>query len=167
MFDIDGLLVMAPGIGIKQLFAKFVKAYCVTRSDVQSKDSTDPASDPSHDQAKLVFCLNASNQETSIRRALLVDGVPYAKLPVNIYSKVSQASRSAMYARGGCYFTTARVMIVDLLTERVDAKNICGFLVFDSDRVSEMSMEAFILKLFKRNNPQGFVKVMGIISSLF
>jgi hypothetical protein len=151
---------MAPGLGIKKLFLKFIKAYC------QLEDLSPPPADGAEaggfhtgPGARLVFCLNASGQEADIRSALLQDGVPYAKLPVVINSKVGQASRNAQYAQGGCYFTTARVMIVDLLTERVDAKNICGFLVFNGDRVNEMSMEAFILKLYKHSNPNGFIKV--------
>ena len=145
---------MAPGIGIKQLFMKFLKAYCLDTPQATAATEGDTAA-----QARLVFCLNASGQEGAIRSALLSDGVPYAKLPVNINNKIPQAARSAMYTQGGCYFTTARVMIVDLLTERVDARSICGMLVFDGDRVGEMSMEAFILKLYKRNNPHGFIKV--------
>lgn len=150
---------MAPGIGIKQLFMKFVKAYCLD----MPRDCSVVADDPPEAQSRLVFCLNATGLEDTIRSALLSDGVPYGKLPISINNKVSQVARSAMYAQGGCYFTTARVMIVDLLTERVDAKSICGILVIDADKVGEMTMEAFILKLFKKTNPHGFVKVQEFL----
>ena len=154
---IDGLAVMAMGLGIKSLYNKFIKAYCRPHQPPQHPSATE--SDGTESVARLVFCLNSGGQEGDIRSFLLAEGVPYSSLPIVINNKVTQASRSALYAQGGCFFITARVMIVDLLTERVDPSQICGFLVFKGDTVGEMSMEAFILKLFKQVNPHGFVKV--------
>lgn len=138
---------MAPGIGIKQLFMKFMKAYCIDGGG------------SSDESARLVFCLHASGQEDILRGALLADGVPYSRLPININNKMNQTTRAAMYSRGGCFFITARIMIVDLLNENLISRNVCGMLVYDADRVGELSMEAFILKLFKEQNPNGFIKV--------
>lgn len=160
-FEPDGMVVMAQGIGIKQLFIKFIKAYCVEADTAVNETSLEATSSTtSVKEKRLVFCLNASGLEDSVRSALLQDGLKYSQLPVLINNKVSQQTRSAMYAEGGCYFITARIMIVDLLNSRVNAKSICGFLVFDGDKINEMSMDAFSLKLFKEANPDGFIKVL-------
>ena len=42
---------------------------------------------------------------------------------------MTSAERVTMYALGGCYFITSRILIVDLLTEKIDATKISGLLV--------------------------------------
>lgn len=37
--------------------------------------------------------------------------------------------REAMYSRGGCFIATSRIMIVDLLTNKINPEHIAGFLV--------------------------------------
>lgn len=34
-----------------------------------------------------------------------------------------------MYSRGGCFIATSRIMIVDLLTNKINPENVAGFLV--------------------------------------
>jgi len=64
-----------------------------------------------------------------------------------------------MYAEGGCFIITSRIMIVDLLTSKVDILKICGFLVNDAHKVTETSMESFILRIYRQKNRSGFIKV--------
>jgi DNA excision repair protein ERCC-4 len=134
-------MVFGRGLGIKQLFLKFVAANCMT---------TD---------RRLVFCLNAGGDEEFFRASAANEGVPPERLPGIISNKSNLLARRTMYIEGGCYFITSRIMIVDLLTERANASNICGFLVLNAHRITETSMEAFILKIFKDSNPDGFIKV--------
>ena len=50
-------------------------------------------------------------------------------------------------------------MIVDLLTEKVDISNICGILVANAHKITETSMESFILRVYRQKNRTGFIKV--------
>lgn len=133
--------------------AKFLRAYSA------GKDTPDPSSGGESNPRRLVFCLNAGGMETALCDYLIKDGVPPSMLPGVITNKQNLQTRRLLYAQGGCYFTTARIMIVDLLTEKILPKHICGILLYNAHRITETSIEAFILKIFKSGNPEGFVKV--------
>ncbi|KAF1783833.1 DNA repair nuclease, XPF-type/Helicase [Phytophthora cactorum] len=63
-----------------------------------------------------------------------------------------------MYKRGGVFFVTARILVVDLLSNHVDPGLISGLLVNDAHHVTETSIEAFILRLYRERNREGFIK---------
>jgi DNA excision repair protein ERCC-4 len=64
-----------------------------------------------------------------------------------------------MYKSGGCYIITSRILIVDLLSDKINVPNITGFLVPNAHLISETSMESFILRIFRLKNKSGFIKV--------
>ena len=53
-----------------------------------------------------------------------------------------------MYKKGGVFCITSRILIVDLLSNIADAKDIDGLLVTHADQVTDQSTEAFILRIF-------------------
>ena len=55
---------------------------------------------------------------------------------------------AVMYKQGGVFCITSRILIVDLLSNIADAKDIDGLLVTHADQVTEQSTEAFILRIF-------------------
>ncbi|KAL7553468.1 hypothetical protein ACHAWF_016750, partial [Thalassiosira exigua] len=100
----------------------------------------------------LVFVLNLRDDE---RRSLLATlsswGTPPDELPRVITNEAGQAAeRAALYARGGVFVVTSRILIVDLLTGHANARDIEGMLVAHAEGVcGEKSTEAFILRIFK------------------
>jgi DNA excision repair protein ERCC-4 len=161
LFLSDGLAVVGRGLGIVALLAKFLRVYCVNKGS-ESEHSVESDGVSGGSARRLVFCLNASGMETALCDYLLRDGVPPSMLPGVITNKQNLQTRRLLYSQGGCYFTTARIMIVDLLTEKILPTQICGILLFNAHRITETSIEAFILKIFKHGNPEGFVKVWSI-----
>ncbi len=67
--------------------------------------------------------------------------------------------RSALYLQGGCFIATSRVVIHDLLRNIVDCSKIRGILVYNAHKITESSIEAFILRVYKQGNRNGFIKV--------
>jgi DNA excision repair protein ERCC-4 len=53
-----------------------------------------------------------------------------------------------MYKQSGVFCITSRILIVDLLSNVADAKDIDGLLVAHAEQVTEQSTEAFILRIF-------------------
>lgn len=51
-----------------------------------------------------------------------------------INNEVTPQERIEMYAEGGCYFITTRILIVDLLDQTLDPVRISGFLIYDAHR---------------------------------
>lgn len=90
--------------------------------------------------------------------ALLEGGLPRKSLPRAVNNETPASERKTLYKRGGCIMVTARILIVDLLTHRLQPTAVAGFLVGNAHRVSPTSQEAFILQMFRDGNRDGFVK---------
>ncbi|CAN0023392.1 unnamed protein product, partial [Ectocarpus fasciculatus] len=122
-------------------------------SNVAGAASSEPAG-----VRPLVLCLNAKGEEELFLDALMADGVPPNRLPEVVDAECTPAQRGVLYASGGVYIVTSRVLIVDLLTKTVKPEQISGMLVHNAHRVVETSSEAFILRIYREGNGSGFVK---------
>lgn len=160
LYDQDALLVMAKGLGVQRALACFVRIHCSPKS--------------------LVLCLNANEQIATLQHLLLTLGLDRKHLPKVIDAKSNSNERMQLYKRGGCFLITSRILVVDLLNNHLDSKvsnalqrsmthslgphslfmsqMITGMLVNDAHRVTETSMEAFILRLYREKNREGFLK---------
>ncbi|CAI5736103.1 unnamed protein product [Peronospora destructor] len=134
----DGVLVMGRGLGLARVLASFVRLYCSPRS--------------------LVLCLNVNDQAATLRRLMLALSLDRHMLPRVIDARNNLNERQQMYKRGGVFFVTARILVVDLLSNHVDPGSVSGLLVNDAHHVTETSMEAFILRLYRERNREGFIK---------
>ena len=94
-----------------------------------------------NEETNLVFLLNHVHPE-----------IPF------LDSSVSPEDRQAIYSRGGVIAITNRILVIDMLTERVPKYLITGILVCAAEKVKEFSTEAFILRQFRDSNDLGFIK---------
>ncbi|BFY99533.1 hypothetical protein BsWGS_02573 [Bradybaena similaris] len=137
MFHDDGLLIMSRGLGVSRLFLHFLKVYC------------DPAS--------LVLVLNTTPaDEAYFTEQLEKQGI--SNPPKVITNEVSAAERQTTYIQGGVLFITSRILVVDLLTDRVPVGHVTGILVYRAHKIIESCQEAFILRLYRQKNKTGFIK---------
>ena len=163
----DGLLVLARGLGLIQILTAFAYFYgdyeredghvALVASENQSQDHKKRKV---HDGGKkercvirpLVFILGLKESECSSLLNQLRDwGVSDSRfLPTFITSDSGQAQdRAVMYRRGGVFVVTSRILIVDLLNQVVQASEIECFLVANAETVTDLSTEAFILRIYK------------------
>ena len=75
-----------------------------------------------------------------------------------IDSNISLVERSRMYDKGGVICITSRCAIIDLLTERLRARYISGILISQAHRVSPVSIESFVIKIYREKNKKGWIK---------
>ena len=160
LFREDGLVVFAQGLGITRLLLKFLHYYSVSRinetassssssSSSSSKSSstrTNPSIIPAS-QRPLVLCINATGMEDYILNGLLADGLLPDQLPKVITNEQHTQDRPEMYALGGCFLVTSRIMIVDLLDGKLDPKLVTGILVPAAHKISDTSLESFIIRV--------------------
>ena len=59
---------------------------------------------------------------------------------------------------GGVQFITSRLLMVDLLTDRVPVKNVTGIVVYRAHEILRSFQESFILRLYREKKADGFVK---------
>ncbi|XP_053131973.1 DNA repair endonuclease XPF isoform X2 [Hemicordylus capensis] len=137
LFHQDGLVICARGLGIDRLLLRFLRLYC--------------------EPARLVLVLNTSPaEEEFFIETLRTDNV--AHLPRRVTNEIASNSRYEVYTQGGIIFATSRILVVDFLTDRIPSDLITGILVYKAHRIIESCQEAFILRLYRQKNKQGFVK---------
>ncbi|KAL7487903.1 hypothetical protein ACHAW6_013850, partial [Cyclotella cf. meneghiniana] len=177
----DGLVVLGRGLGWLALMAAFCRFYGDDEYHADRHEHPHDDASTRRDgierniKPPLVFILNLRENE----RRILLDtlsswGMPKHRLPVLVTNEAGQTKdRSLLYARGGLFVVTSRILIVDLLNGTANARDIDGMLVGHAERVDDGSTEAFILRIFRgqkyfihnnnnnnnnTNNNNGFVK---------
>jgi DNA excision repair protein ERCC-4 len=104
LLDQDGLCVLAEGLGLHKLLAAFVRLHA-------------------EQGGGLVLLLGCMDWQ---KRALLQELAAEAQPPADVTADMSIAERLTRYAAGGCVFVTTRILVVDLLTERLPPSAITG-----------------------------------------
>lgn len=74
---------------------------------------------------------------------------------------MSVGTRQKLYAKGGILSITSRILIVDFLSELLDPKTVTGMIVLHADRVVATSSEAFIFRIYRQYNKEGFLKAFS------
>ncbi len=158
----DGLVVMGKGLGWLSLFSSFVRFYCDTgdfgyaatleQESGRFKEQTSIDKVQPQRKPPLIFALNLRDNERQVLLSNLSSwGTPTENQPRIITNEAGPASeRAALYARGGVFVITSRILIVDLLQGTANAKDIEGMMVAHADKVvGDKCTEAFILRIFK------------------
>ncbi|KAF5394167.1 Excision repair cross-complementing rodent repair deficiency complementation group 4 [Paragonimus heterotremus] len=136
----SSLLVMAEGMGIDTIL------YCTLKLH----------SDPHN----LILVSNYRLPEARFLCELLTrDNVLHP--PSIITAEVSNKDREAMYKRGGVVFVTSRILVVDLLMERMPASLVSGVLILRTHELQEACQENFAIQLLRERNPSIFIKALS------
>uniref|UniRef100_A0A131XY24 DNA repair endonuclease XPF n=1 Tax=Ixodes ricinus TaxID=34613 RepID=A0A131XY24_IXORI len=133
----DGLVILAKGLGIERLLLSLIKVH--------------------NDPGNLVLVLGTTSQEEEffISRLEADNANP---LPKSITADCSTKDRNDVYLAGGVLFVTSRILVVDMLTERIPINLITGIIVYHAHKTLESCQEAFILRLYRQKNKTGFIK---------
>ncbi|CAG2069074.1 unnamed protein product, partial [Timema podura] len=130
-FKMFGACVAPRGLGLESVFLSLLKVY----------------SDPGN----LVVVLGTTGKEEEFYLSQLeAEGVKC--LPKVITNEYNSAEREIVYLEGGVLFMSSRILVVDLLKDRVPVANITGFLVCRAHSILESCQEAFALRLYRQKN---------------
>ncbi|UYV73760.1 ERCC4 [Cordylochernes scorpioides] len=134
----DSLLIMSKGLGMRNLLVSLITVYCDPRT--------------------LVLVMGATKEEqTAIIDQLTSQNV----YPPKVGSECSTKDRTEQYFQGGVIFVTPRVLVVDLLLERVPLDLVAGVILYRAHKVNESCQEAFILRLYRQKNKKGFLNAIS------
>lgn len=136
----DGLLVSAKGLGVESVFLNLLKVYC--------------------DPGNLVIVLGTTNHEEEYYITEL-QHQNVSPLPRVITAENTNTDRDKIYLEGGVLIVSSRILVVDLLKQRVPVDKITGFFVLRAHRILESCQEAFALRLYRQGNKTGFVKAFS------
>lgn len=161
LYQDDGLMVMAKGLGWLDLLAAFVRFY----GDVN--DGYLSMLNEEHPKVKrtkppLVMVLGLKDAESAALCTLLQTwGTPHQFMPKILTNEMGGSEdRAGMYARGGVFCITSRILIVDLLTNTISSNDIDGMLIAHADQVTNDSTSAFIIRIFtsQKRRDKCFIK---------
>ncbi|KAI1407763.1 DNA repair protein, partial [Hypoxylon sp. FL1857] len=144
----DELVVIAKGLGLMRLVTNLLHSYDAAGNN-------------------LIIVVGAEDRENvwigeALAESSAISGAPKARgLTIVNTDFTSVAAREKMYARGGIYSITSRILVVDLLTSLLDPETITGLIVLHADKVIATSLEAFILRVYRQKNKNGFLKAFS------
>ncbi|KAJ8908048.1 hypothetical protein NDN08_008145 [Rhodosorus marinus] len=139
--DEDGLVVLGHGLGASFAFTNLV--------DSVLKDSP---------EGSIVLGLQISPALAAELSRHVIESGKSSSAPRLITSEYSIPERREVYASGGFLAATARILVHDFLRSVIPVNKVVGIIVNDAHRVQETTAEAFVLRLYRKNNKEGFIK---------
>lgn len=149
----DGLHILAPGLGVLQIVGVLVRL-----QDERRKHSGEEG---------VTLIVGATLQQ---RLALQKEmELTYPKqdrygqntdesFPFEVTAELPTAERLRQYASQSCLFVTTRILVVDLLSGRLDPSAVSGILVLNAHRVTESSGEGFVVRLYRTKGGKGYLR---------
>uniref|UniRef100_W8BG68 DNA repair endonuclease XPF n=1 Tax=Ceratitis capitata TaxID=7213 RepID=W8BG68_CERCA len=136
----DGLIVCAKGLHYDRVLTNILKAY----------------SDPGN----LVLVINFSDWEEKYYKT---------KLEQKYVREVATTAteRERVYLEGGIQFISTRILVVDILKNRIPIDLITGIVVLRAHTIIESCQEAFALRLYRMRNKTGFIKAFSSSAEAF
>ncbi|XP_015913172.1 DNA repair endonuclease XPF [Parasteatoda tepidariorum] len=145
-FHDDALVVLAKGIGAERLAVNLIKTY--------------------NDPGNLVLVIGS----TTVDEEFIIEklkSLGETLLPKVITSDVGTKDRRNVYMEGGVLFVSSRILVVDMLVDRVPIDLITGIIVLRAHKILESCQEAFIVRLYRMKNNKGFIKAISSNPSAF
>lgn len=137
----DGLLLLARGLGIRSILCALLESYT---ADNEANGGPDGEGGKT-----LVVVVNADpDEERGLAEELGM------KLTIVGFEMTSK-DRETCYARGGVVSITTRILIIDMLLERIPVAELTGLVVLHAERVNPTSMEAFVMRVYREKNKVG------------
>ncbi|EDQ92827.1 uncharacterized protein MONBRDRAFT_13638, partial [Monosiga brevicollis MX1] len=111
------------------------------------------------DPRLLVLVINVNQTEQELLMEDLTGIMPQHP-PMSMTNEQTSLERETLYLRGGVVFVTSRILVVDMLTNRLPMDKVAGLVVANAHLVTPTTSEAFILRLYRHANRVGFIKAV-------
>ncbi|KAG8363989.1 hypothetical protein BUALT_Bualt19G0079700 [Buddleja alternifolia] len=134
-----GLVILSAGLGLPKLISSLLLLH-----------------DPSQGS---VLILNASpSQKNSIE---ITSQISSSSAAASITADLAVNHRLSLYTSGGIFFITARILIVDLLAQRLPITSVAGIILLNAHSISDTSTEAFIVRILRSSNRSLYVRAFS------
>lgn len=144
----DELVILARGLGLMRLLTNLLHSYDAAGNNLIVVVN---AEDRENNWIGEALAEHAAISMAPLARGLTVVNTDYTNVGV----------REKMYASGGIFSITSRILVVDMLTNLLNVEKITGMVVLHADRVIATSLEAFVLRIYRQKNKFGFLKAFA------
>ncbi|KAL2020980.1 hypothetical protein VTK56DRAFT_7754 [Thermocarpiscus australiensis] len=144
----DELVILARGLGLIRLITNLLHSYDAAGNNLIVIVG---AEDRENAWIGEALAEHAAISMSPKARGLTVVNTDFTDVP----------AREKMYAAGGIFSITSRILVVDMLTGLLNPETITGMVVLHADRVVATSLEAFILRIYRQKNKAGFLKAFS------
>jgi hypothetical protein len=136
----NSLCIVAKGLGVHRIAGLYIKEY------IDQQESTKP-------RAYLIFLIHFTDQE-------LLDLKLFYNLDINNVTEDLCTNRVEYYKKGGIFSITSKILTLDLLSKRISPSIITGIILLHTHKLIPMSMDNFLLKIYRKENSHGFLKCL-------
>ena len=144
----DELVVLARGLGLLRLITNLLHSYDAAGNNLIVVVGAD--------ERENGWIGEALAEHAAISRSPLARGLTQVNTDMT-----NVATRAKMYSKGGIYSITSRILVVDVLSKLLDPETITGLVVLHAERIVATSIEAFIVRIFRQSNKNGFLKAFS------
>jgi DNA excision repair protein ERCC-4 len=170
-----GLYVLAPGLGTTQLVAVLLKLQDEKKKyDSKAQVGVTIVIGADHTQREALQCElerihprkdwflsggvdNSDKQECANNE----QSGPKISILRHVTADVPTAERLRLYECSSCLCVTTRILVVDILSGRLDPNQVSGLIIMNAHNVSESSGEGFVVKLYRTKGGTGFVRAFS------
>ncbi|KAL6703308.1 DNA repair protein RAD16 [Coniothyrium glycines] len=144
----DELVLLARGLGLLRIVTNLLHSYDAAGNNLVLLVGAD--------ERENVWIGEALAEHAAISNAPKCRGLSLVNTDL-----MSVGTREKMYAQGGIFSITSRILIVDFLSSLLNPETVTGVVVLHAERVIATSLEAFILRIYRQKNKVGFLKAFS------
>lgn len=111
-------------------------------------------------QGTLLLLLSPAAQSLKSRILHYISSLD-SPTPMEITADLPANQRYSLYSSGSPFFITPRILIVDLLSQRIPVSSLAGIFILNAHSLSETSTEAFIVRIVKSLNGSAYVRAFS------
>ncbi|KFK33029.1 hypothetical protein AALP_AA6G321200 [Arabis alpina] len=136
-----GLVILSSGLSLAKLISSLLLLH-------------------SPSQGTLLLLLSPASQSLKSRIIHYISSLN-SPTPSEITADLPANQRYSLYSSGNPFFITPRILIVDLLTQRIPVSSLAGIFILNAHSISETSTEAFIVRIVKSLNGSAYIRAFS------
>ncbi|KAJ4381270.1 DNA repair protein RAD16 [Didymella sp. IMI 355093] len=144
----DELVLLARGLGLLRIVTNLLHSYDAAGNNLILLVGAD--------ERENVWIGEALAEHAAVSQAPKCRGLSLVNTDL-----MSVGTREKMYAQGGIFSITSRILIVDFLSGLLNPETVTGVVVLHAEKVVATSLEAFILRIYRQKNKAGFLKAFS------
>ncbi|KAF1963186.1 DNA repair endonuclease XPF [Byssothecium circinans] len=144
----DELVILARGLGLVRIVTNLLHSYDAAGNNLILLVGAD--------ERENVWIGEALAEHAAVSMASKARGLSLVNTDL-----MSVGTREKMYAQGGIFSITSRILIVDFLSGLLNPETVTGVVVLHAEKVVATSLEAFILRIYRQKNKAGFLKAFS------